>query len=86
MMGTKVSAIAPKDDHYVITANGKTIEAKAVAVTSGAHSLLFAKSLGYGQDYALLSAAGSFYFAPASLKGKVYMVQMKKTAVCRDSW
>ncbi|KPQ34470.1 MAG: malate dehydrogenase (quinone) [Phormidesmis priestleyi Ana] len=78
MMGTKVSAIAPKDDHYVITANGKTIEAKAVAVTSGAHSLLFAKSLGYGQDYALLSAAGSFYFAPASLKGKVYMVQMKK--------
>jgi malate dehydrogenase (quinone) len=56
----------------------RTIFAKTVAVTSGAHSLLFAKALGYGQDYALLSAAGSFYFAPALLKGKVYMMQMEK--------
>ncbi len=78
MMGTKVTSIVEQDDHYLISVNGKTIKAKAVAVTSGAHSLLFAKRLGYGQDYALLSAAGSFYFAPALLKGKVYMVQMAK--------
>lgn len=78
MMSTKVSAIKEKGDHYEITANGKKLLAKTIAVTSGAHSLLFAKSLGYGEDYALLSAAGSFYFAPALLNGKVYMVQMAK--------
>ncbi|MFK8184725.1 MAG: FAD-dependent oxidoreductase [Phormidesmis sp.] len=78
LFGTKVSSIEEIDGRFVITANGKTITAQTVAVTSGAHSLLFAKSLGYGTDYALLSAAGSFYIAPSLLKGKVYMVQMAK--------
>ncbi len=78
MMDTRVRSIEEKNGHYVLEVNGEAIAAKTVAVTSGAHSLLFAKRLGYGLDYALLSAAGSFYFAPASLKGKVYMVQMAK--------
>ena len=78
LLCTKVSSIEEIDGQFVITANGDRIRAKTVAVTSGAHSLLFAKSLGYGQGYALLSAAGSFYIAPASLRGKVYMVQMAK--------
>lgn len=78
MMSTQVHSIEEKGDRYAVRVNGQTILARAVAVTSGAHSLLFAKRLGYGQDYALLSAAGSFYFAPALLKGKVYMVQMAK--------
>ena len=78
MTDTRVKSIEPAGNLYRLELNGKEILAKAVAVTSGAHSLLFAKRLGYGQDYALLSAAGSFYFAPALLKGKVYMVQMKK--------
>jgi len=67
---------------YCITSRGpdgdQTITAKAVAVTAGAHSLLFAKSMGYGLDYALLSVAGSFYLAPELLNGKVYTVQLKK--------
>lgn len=75
---TRVKSIQLEGDFYRIETADQTILAKAVAVTSGAHSLLFAKRLGYGQDYALLSAAGSFYFAPAQLNGKVYMVQMKK--------
>lgn len=78
MTSTRVESIQEEDGLYRIALKGKTILAKAVAVTSGAHSLLFAKRLGYGQDYALLSAAGSFYIAPEQLNGKVYMVQMKK--------
>lgn len=77
-LNTKVSSIKETGGHFVIMANGERITSKTVAVTSGAHSLLFAKSLGYGQNYALLSAAGSFYIAPKVLKGKVYMVQMAK--------
>ncbi|MEO1392116.1 MAG: FAD-dependent oxidoreductase [Cyanobacteria bacterium J06634_5] len=83
MMETKVVSIEPDGDRYLIKTQQpegvtSTLIAKTVAVTSGAHSLLFAKSLGYGEDYALLSAAGSFYFAPNLLKGKVYRVQMEK--------
>ena len=78
MMDTKVTKIVKKDDCYVINTGKKTIVAKTVAVMAGAHSLLLAKSLGYGHKYALLSVAGSFYFAPAMLKGKVYTVQRKK--------
>jgi malate dehydrogenase (quinone) len=78
MMGTKVKRITREGDLYYIQTDKETIAAKVVAVTAGAHSLLFAKSLGYGKDYALLSVAGSFYFAPGVLNGKVYTVQLKK--------
>ncbi|NET31197.1 MAG: FAD-dependent oxidoreductase [Cyanothece sp. SIO1E1] len=78
MMNTKVKEIKHEGDSYLIKTNKSTLKAKAVAVTSGAHSLLFAKSLSYGKEYALLSVAGSFYFAPAVLNGKVYTVQRKK--------
>ena len=56
----------------------KQLPLKWLLVAAGAHSLLFAKSLGYGLNYALLSVAGSFYFAPKLLKGKVYTVQRPK--------
>jgi malate dehydrogenase (quinone) len=78
MMKTKVKRITREGDLYYIQTDKETIAAKVVAVTAGAHSLLFAKSLGYGKDYALLSVAGSFYFAPGVLNGKVYTVQLKK--------
>ena len=78
MMETKVTKIVKKDDFYVIHTGHKNIVAKTVAVMAGAHSLLLAKSLGYGQQYALLSVAGSFYFAPEMLNGKVYTVQREK--------
>lgn len=78
MMGTKVKKIETKEDLFYIHTEQKTIAAKAVAVMAGAHSLLLAKSLGYGRDYALLSVAGSFYFAPEMLNGKVYTVQLQK--------
>ena len=63
---------------YQIKTPAQTLQAKVVLVAAGAHSLLFAKSLGYGLNYALLSVAGSFYFAPGLLNGKVYNVQRQK--------
>ncbi|MBE9046465.1 FAD-dependent oxidoreductase [Pleurocapsales cyanobacterium LEGE 10410] len=78
LFDTKVQQITRADELYKIELGDRTIRAKVVMVAAGAHSLLFAKSLGYGLDYALLSVAGSFYFAPGLLKGKVYTVQRKK--------
>ena len=75
---TKVKQIVKQADEYQIRTAKETISAKVVMVAAGAHSLLFAKSLGYGLNYALLSVAGSFYFAPQFLNGKVYTVQRKK--------
>ena len=77
LLNTKVKKIVVRDGYQIETDN-KTIQAKVVLVAAGAHSLLFAKSLGYGLNYALLSVAGSFYFAPKLLNGKVYTVQRKK--------
>lgn len=78
LFNTKVSKITQEKDLYQIETQAKTIQAKVVLVAAGAHSLLFAKSLDYGLDYALLSVAGSFYFAPGVLNGKVYTVQRQK--------
>jgi malate dehydrogenase (quinone) len=75
---TKVQQIIKQNELYQIKIKDKTIKAKVVIVAAGAHSLLFAKSLGYGLNYALLSVAGSFYFAPQLLNGKVYTVQREK--------
>lgn len=77
-LNTKVKKISKNGDFYEIKLADQTLLAKTVAVTAGAHSLLFAKSLGYGLNYALLSVAGSFYFAPQLLQGKVYTVQRPK--------
>jgi malate dehydrogenase (quinone) len=78
LFNSKVTKITKIDSLFYIKTLDKTIIAKTVAIAAGAHSLLFAKSLGYGLNYALLTVAGSFYFAPALLKGKVYTVQRKK--------
>ena len=86
MFNTKVQKISQENELYKIQtgdkpngiASQRSIFAKVVAVAAGAHSLLFAKSLGYGLNYALLSVAGSFYFAPGLLNGKVYTVQRQK--------
>jgi malate dehydrogenase (quinone) len=77
-LNSKVQKITKKNELYQIKINEQTIQAKIVIVVAGAHSLLFAKSLGYGLNYALLSVAGSFYFAPQLLNGKVYTVQQEK--------
>lgn len=75
---TKVKKIEYKNDFYYLYTGEEKIVSKVVIACAGAHSLLLAKSLNYGKNYALLCVAGSFYFAPQLLRGKVYTVQQKK--------
>jgi malate dehydrogenase (quinone) len=54
------------------------VRARYVVVNAGAHSLLLAQRMGYGLRYSCLPVAGSFYFAPSVLRGKVYTMQNDK--------
>jgi malate dehydrogenase (quinone) len=54
------------------------ILARHVVVNAGAHSLLMAQRMGFGLEYSCLPVAGSFYFTPDLLRGKVYTVQNDK--------
>lgn len=72
--GTAVKKIQ-KREHYLITADKAELEAKTVVFAAGGYSLVFARSLGYGHDYAILPVAGNFFVSPRLLNGKVYTVQ-----------
>ncbi|MBV8886704.1 MAG: FAD-dependent oxidoreductase [Chroococcidiopsidaceae cyanobacterium CP_BM_RX_35] len=78
MIATRVKSLKKEGGLYHIQTDKETIFARVVVFAAGAYSLLFAKSLGYGKDYALLNVAGNFYLAPGVLNGKVYTVQLKK--------
>lgn len=78
LFNSRVEDIKKDGDIYKVIMKGKTIKAKAVVVTAGGHSLMFAKRLGYGKKYSILSMAGSFYYGPEVLNGKVYTLQKKK--------
>jgi malate dehydrogenase (quinone) len=54
------------------------ILARHVVVNAGAHSLLMAQRMGFGLQYSCLPVAGSFYFTPDLLRGKVYTLQNDK--------
>ncbi|PAF42479.1 FAD-dependent oxidoreductase [Helicobacter sp. 11S02596-1] len=74
-----VKKIEPRGDGYaLISQNADEIYAKFVLVNAGSYSLPLAQSMGYGMDLGCLPVAGSFYFVPDLLKGKVYTVQNPK--------
>ncbi len=77
-MSTKVEKITPSGEGFIIKTDKGEFESGAVVVTAGSHSLKFAKSLGYGKSYSILSMAGSFYTGPRVLNGKVYTMQIPK--------
>jgi malate dehydrogenase (quinone) len=54
------------------------VKARSVVVSAGGHSLLLAQQMGYGLEFSCLPVAGSFYFTPKVLNGKVYTVQNDK--------
>jgi malate dehydrogenase (quinone) len=78
LLGQKVEKIEKGDSGYTLhTPKGK-VYADVVVVDTDAYSLGFAKSLGYGKEFSLIPIAGSFYFTPQKLRGKVYRVQDKR--------
>lgn len=77
-LNTKLLKIQKSDTGYIIQTNSGEIRSKSVVIAAGGHSLMIAKSLGYGTNYSILSMAGSFYLAKKVLNGKVYTIQVAK--------
>ena len=77
-LSTKVLNISKLIDGYSVKTQNGIHHAKFVVVSSGGHSLLFAQRMGYGLEYSCLPMAGSFYYTPNVLNGKVYTVQNNK--------
>jgi malate dehydrogenase (quinone) len=77
-LSTKLLKITREGNTYKLLTNNGEFEADAVVVAAGSHSLILAKSLGYGKNYSILSMSGSFYTGPKVLNGKVYTMQVAK--------
>lgn len=77
-LGCAAQKIKKFDDHYEITTPQGTFMSHFVVVSAGAHSLLLANQLGHGLDMSILPMAGSFYYVPKMLNGKVYTIQNDK--------
>lgn len=75
---TKLNKIEDLKTGYRLNTSKGVFEAEVVLICAGGHSILYAKSLGYGKHFAILSMAGSFYTAPKVLNGKVYTMQQEK--------
>lgn len=73
-----VQNIEKTADGFRVHTNQGVLESATVVVAAGGYSLLFARRMGYGLNYACLPVAGSFYFTPTVLNGKVYTVQNDK--------
>jgi malate dehydrogenase (quinone) len=59
----------------VVETGSTSFQARSIVVCAGGHSLKLAHDLGYGHHYSVLPVAGSYYFTPRLLRGKVYTVQ-----------
>jgi malate dehydrogenase (quinone) len=68
-----------EDGIFTIITDTTSFRAKTVVVNAGAYSLLFAQSMGYGKEYAILPIGGSFFFTKEKLlNSKVYTMQNPK--------
>jgi len=75
LFNSHVEEIIHKDGLFHINTADRSIKAKSVVVSAGGHSLLLAQQMGHGLEFSCLPVAGSFYFTPKVLNGKVYTVQ-----------
>ena len=70
-----VSHIKIEKERFLVETDGVCYQTKSLVVCAGGHSLKLAHDLGYGLHYSCLPVAGSYYFTPQCLNGKVYTVQ-----------
>jgi len=77
-LNTRINAVQPRSEGFEVTTEQGSLYGKAVVVSAGGHSLLFAQRMGYGLQFSVLPVAGSFYYAPKILNGKVYTLQNDK--------
>lgn len=74
----RVRHIKEQGELFIVETNQTCFQARAIVVCAGGHSLKLAHDLGYGHHFSVLPVAGSYYFTPQMLKGKVYTVQNDK--------
>jgi len=74
----RVLHIKRQGDLFVVETNKTCYQTRALVVCAGGHSLKLAHDLGFGHHYSVLPVAGSYYFTPQMLNGKVYTVQNDK--------
>ncbi|PJF46467.1 MAG: malate:quinone oxidoreductase, partial [Candidatus Thermofonsia Clade 3 bacterium] len=73
-----VRQIERSDAAWRLQLDGAALYADCVAVCAGAYSLGFAHRLDLGQAFSLLPVAGSFFYAPRRVRGKVYTLQSER--------
>jgi malate dehydrogenase (quinone) len=70
-----VTHIKIEANRFLVETGGICYQTRALVVCAGGHSLKLAHDLGFGLHYSCLPVAGSYYFTPQLLNGKVYTVQ-----------
>ncbi len=73
-----VKHIRIEEGRFLVETDATCYQARSLVVCAGGHSLKLAHDLGYGLHYSCLPVAGSYYFTPQVLNGKVYTVQNDK--------
>jgi len=71
----EVLHITIEKDLFKVETRHTCYQSRSLVVCAGGHSLKLAHDLGYGLHYSCLPIAGSYYFTPHLLNGKVYTVQ-----------
>ena len=78
-LDTEIKAMKTRGDKTVLQCDRGEFFADFVVVDAGAHSLLLAHEMGFGEDYSCLPIGGSFFYAKNNiLNSKVYTVQNPK--------
>jgi len=79
-LSKEIEGIEQLGDKFKLTTDaGEHFFADYVVVNAGAHSLLLAHKMGYGENYSCIPIGGSFYYSKVDkLKSKVYTIQNPK--------
>lgn len=75
----EVKSISKENNLYTIKTNKGEWTSDFIVVNSGAHSLVFAHRMGYGEEYSAIPMGGNYYYLNEPLvKSKIYTIQNPK--------